>query len=119
MTTLTHTSTAVVSEALTAASMGSGDMPVFATPALVALMENAAMLCARCLLQEGETTVGGHIDAKHLAPSRVGTTVSACAVLIAHEGRKLTFSITATEDGKTIGTATHTRFIVNRAKFLS
>lgn len=116
---LTHTSTAVVSEALTAAAMGSGDMSVFATPALVALMENAAMLCVRPLLKEGETTVGGQIDVKHLAPSRIGASVAATATLTAHEGRKLTFDITATEDDKTIGTASHTRFIVNREKFLA
>lgn len=113
-----HTSTVLVTESLTAAAMGSGDMPVYATPALVALMENAAMCCATELLGEGETTVGGHIDVRHLAPSRIGATVSATATLTAHEGRKLTFSITAQEGDKAIGTATHTRFIVNRQKFL-
>lgn len=50
--------------------MGSGDIPVFATPAMIALMENAAMLAARNIAADGETTVGGFISATHLRPSK-------------------------------------------------
>lgn len=61
-TGLTHTSSLTVTEALTAKAMGSGDMPVLATPAMMALMENAAMLAVSPELPEGSTTVGGHIE---------------------------------------------------------
>ena len=66
---LKHTSELTVSEVLTAVKMGSGDMPVLATPAMMALMENAAMLAVADELPEDCTTVGGHIEASHLRPS--------------------------------------------------
>jgi len=103
----------------TALAMGSGDMPVLATPALVALMENAAMMACRPLCQEGETTVGGSINVLHLKPSPVGAVVEATATITLHEGRKVEFSIEARQGEVVVGTATHTRFIVNREKFLS
>ena len=114
-----HTSTTTVESSATAAAMGSGDMPVLATPALVALMENAAMLAASTLLDEGYTTVGASIEVKHLLPSPMGATVHATAVLSEQDGRRLTFEITAVDGDKTIGTATHTRYIVNRERFMS
>lgn len=114
-----HTSTTTVESAATAAAMGSGDMPVLATPALVALMENAAMLAASTLLDEDYTTVGASIEVKHLLPSPMGATVQATAVLSEQDGRRLTFDITAVDGDKTIGTATHTRYIVNRERFMS
>lgn len=116
---ISHTSTTIVTEDLTAQRMGSGDMPVFATPALVALMENAAMLCVASLLEEGYTTVGGSIEVKHLAPSAVGATVSATATLMEQDGRRYIFSIEAKDGDTVVGSATHVRFAVNRAKFLS
>lgn len=115
---MTYTSRAVVTEQQTARQMGSGDLPVLATPALVALMENAAMMCARGILQEGDTTVGGSIEVKHLAPSPVGANITATATMTAQSGKKLTFAITASDDQREIGTATHTRFIVNSEKFM-
>lgn len=115
----THSSTIVVTEELTAQNMGSGDMPVLATPALVALMENAAMLCVAPLLPEGCTTVGGSIDVKHLAPSALGATVTATATLTEQDGRRYAFSIVAREGDKEVGNATHQRFAVDREKFLS
>jgi len=94
-------------------------MEVLATPRMIALMENAAMLAVAPALAPGETTVGGQISVSHLKPSAVGATVTATAVLTHIEGRKLTFSITASEGDKRIGEGTHIRFIVNREKFLS
>ena len=76
---LKHTSELIVSDALTAIQMGSGDMPVLATPAMMALMENAAMLAVADELPEGCTTVGGHIESSHLKPSKIGDKVSATA----------------------------------------
>ena len=116
---LTYTSTVQVNEANTAATLGSGDMEVFATPAMVALMENAAMKAVAPSLPEGSTTVGALMNTTHIKPSGMGETVKATAVLEEVEGRKLTFSVKA-EDGKgVIGEGTHVRYIVDRARFLS
>jgi len=116
---LSHTSHLTVSHVDSALSQGSGDMEVLATPRMIALMENAAMLAVAPALSLDETTVGGQISVSHLKPSAVGATVTATAVLTHIEGRKLTFSITASEGDKRIGEGTHIRFIVNREKFLS
>lgn len=115
---LTHTSSVTVTEGNTARAMGSGDLPVFATPALVALMENAAMLTVAPQLPADSTTVGGYMEASHLAPSPIGSAIEAEAVLTEVKGRKLTFAIEARQGDKLIGKATHIRFIVNREQFL-
>ena len=80
-TGLTYTSTVTVSEENIAATMGSGDLEVFATPAMVALMENAAMNAVVGELPEGATTVGAMMNTTHIKPSAMGDTVSATAVL--------------------------------------
>ena len=116
---LSHSSTLVVSEEVTAARLGSGDMAVLGTPALLALMENAAMLAVAEHLPDGSTTVGGHIDASHLKPSAVGAEVSATATLTKVDGRRLHFTVQAHEGEALIGEGTHVRFIVDREKFLS
>ena len=115
---LQHTSTIQVTENNTALTMGSGDMPVFATPSLVALMENAAMKAVAPHLPDGSTTVGGFIETSHLAPSAIGATIETTATLTEVKGRKLSFAIEATEGDKLVGKATHIRFIVEREKFL-
>lgn len=119
MTPDTLTLTYPVTQNLTAEAMGSGDMPVLATPAMVAMMENAAMRLAANGLPEGDTTVGGQIDAAHLRPSAVGATIEVTATLTARDGRKLTFSIEARDGENVIGQATHVRFVVTRERFLS
>lgn len=116
---LKHQSVMRVAEGNTAEFIGSGDMAVLATPAMVALMENAAMLAVALKLEEGETTVGSMISTSHLKPSKVGATVSAIAELVEVDGRKLSFKISAYEGDKLIGEGEHVRFIVNREKFLS
>ena len=103
----------------TAEFIGSGDMAVLATPAMVALMENAAMLAVALHLEEGETTVGSMISTSHLKPSKIGASISAVAELTAIEGRKLSFKISAYDGDTLIGEGEHVRFIVNREKFLS
>lgn len=118
-TGLKHTSTITVDGTNTAIALGSGDMPVLATPAMMALMENAAMLAVAAELPEGSTTVGGHIESSHLKPSPIGAEVSATATLQKVDGRKLYFSVTAQQGDTTIGEGTHLRFIVDRERFLS
>ena len=114
-----YTTTTKVTEAMTAKAMGSGDMEVLATPAMVALMENAAMLAAAEDLDEGNTTVGIAISTSHVKASKVGANITITANLVNIEGRKLTFEIEARDEVGEIGKATHERFIVNREKFLS
>ena len=115
----TYTSKTKVTSANTAIALGSGDMEVFATPALVALMENAAMNAVKDQLPEGSTTVGAFIETTHVKPSPLGEEVSATAVLEKEEGRKLTFRITASDTKGTVGEATHIRYIVDRERFMS
>lgn len=107
-----------VSEADTAARWGSGLVPVYSTPALVGLMESAAVQALAGQLAEGQTTVGGRIDVHHLAPTPVGMKVWARASLVEVQGRQLTFHIEARDEVETIGQAIHERFIVDEARFM-
>lgn len=116
---LTYTSKTKVTSGNTALALGSGDMEVFATPALVALMENAAMNAVKDRLPEGSTTVGAFIETTHVKPSALGEEVSATAVLENVEGRKLTFKVTASDTKGVVGEATHIRYIVDRERFMS
>lgn len=116
---LSHTSTVVVDDKNCAAAMGSGDMSVFATPAMVALMENAALNAVAGELPDGSTTVGAEINTTHIKPSVMGATVSATATLTAIEERKLTFAVEACDNNGKIGCGTHTRYIVDRERFLA
>lgn len=116
---LKHESTTVVSAANTAVTLGSGDMDVFATPAMVALMENAAMLAVKDHLPEGSATVGTQINTSHLKASPLGATITASAELTAVDGRRLTFAVKAWDEKGIIGEGSHTRFVVDRERFLS
>ncbi|MBR2400882.1 MAG: thioesterase family protein [Tidjanibacter sp.] len=114
-----YVATTVVDSTNVASAVGSGGLDVFATPSMVALMEKAAMLAVAPFLAEGETTVGGHISTSHVAPSPMGATIEAEAVVTAVEGKKIEFEVEARCDGKTIGRGTHLRFVVDAAKFLA
>lgn len=103
----------------TALKLGSGDMEVFATPAMVALIENAAMRAVKNELEEGTTTVGTEMQTSHIKASKLGAEITASAELIEVEGRKLTFSVKAWDEVGVIGEGRHTRFIVNRERFLA
>lgn len=116
---LSFTATTTVNQNNTAKALGSGDMDVFATPAMVALMENAAMTAVAPHLEAGQTTVGTQITTSHIKASALGATITATATLTAVDGRSLTFAITAREGDKVIGEGTHTRFIVDRGRFLA
>lgn len=113
-----YISETVVTDENTAIAAGSGSLPVFATPFMVALMENAAANCAEKFLEEGSTTVGTLLNVNHTAATPVGMKVTACAELTEAEGRKLTFKVTAWDEKGEIGSGTHERFIVYSEKFL-
>lgn len=116
---LTHTSVLTVADATSAITIGSGDLPVLATPAMMALMENAAMLAVKEHLPEGSTTVGGHIESSHLKPTPLGRQITATATLTRVDGRKLYFSVSAHQGDVLLGEGTHLRIIVDRDRFLT
>lgn len=116
---LTYTSQLTVTEGVTAVAMGSGDMPVLATPSMMALMENAAMLAVADHLPEGYTTVGGHIASSHLKPSKLGDTITATATVTRVDGKKIEFKVEAHCGDMLLGEGSHLRFIVDREKFMS
>lgn len=116
---LSARSAATVAAGNTAVAMGSGDLAVFATPAMVALMENAAMTAVASALPEGSTTVGAEMNVTHIKPSGPGAEITATAVLTEIEGRKLTFNVGARDAGGMIGEGIHIRYIVDREKFMA
>ncbi|MCM1302112.1 MAG: thioesterase family protein [Alistipes senegalensis] len=116
---LSANSTTVVDAGNTASAMGSGDLPVFATPAMVALMENAAMKAVAEHLADGQTTVGAAMHVTHSKPSGLGAEITAAAVLAEADGRKLVFRVEARDADGIIGEGEHVRYVVDRARFLS
>lgn len=108
-----------VCDGLTALSLGSGTLPVLATPAMIAMMENAAMCCAGQSLEAGQTTVGTHIDVSHVRPTPVGAQVVVRAVLKHVDGRRLEFGVEAFCGQELIGSGTHARCVVDGEKFMS
>lgn len=116
---LTYTSRLTVSDNDTAIALGSGNLPVLATPRMMALMENAAMLCVAEYLPEGCSTVGGQIESSHLRPSKVGAEVSATATLTKVDGKKLYFDVKATMGDVVLGEGKHLRFIIDKEKFMA
>lgn len=121
MPELTHgligETTQVVTTEYTAASMGSGLVRAYATPALVALMENAAVEATRGKLPAGQTTVGTEINIRHLAATPIGMQVRARAELTRVDGRRLYFNVEAWDDVEKIGEGTHARFVVDEERF--
>ena len=116
---LTGEAETTVIEVNTAARLGSGLVPVFGTPALVGLMESAAVRSVTGHLPPGHTSVGGRIDVRHLAPTPVGMRVRARAELLEVEGHRLLFHIEAWDEVEQIGQATHERFIIDEQKFVA
>lgn len=102
----------------TAREVGSGDLLVYATPCMVALMEGAACEALAPALKETETTVGTMLNIEHIAATPVGLEVRAEAEVTAVEGRVITFSVTAFDESGEIGRGTHKRVLVNSQKFL-
>jgi predicted thioesterase len=107
-----------VTETDTASHWGSGGLPVFSTPALVGLMESAAVVALYGSLPADQSSVGVRIDVRHLAATPVGMTVRARAELVEVEGRRLGFKIQAWDEVELIGEANHDRFVVEESRFV-
>ena len=112
----------IVDAARTAVALRSGDLPVFATPMLVALMEEAACAAIAAALPDTMTSVGTRIDVRHRAPSPIGATITAHAEVVDVSGARITFEVSAVhrlgDDVRDVGTGTHVRAVVDRAGFL-
>lgn len=109
--------TALVSDNMLAVSVGSGEVSVYATPMMVALIEKAASSVLSQFLDEGETSVGTNISVNHIAATPIGMSVYAIAEIKAADGRKVTFDVKAYDECGLIGKGTHERFIVIKDKF--
>ncbi len=106
-----------VNENNTALKMKSGGLMVYATPAMIALAEQAAYKSVEPYLEEGQGTVGTLMNVKHMAATPVGMEITAKSELTSIEGRKLTFKIEVFDEREKIGEGVHERFIVNNEKF--
>lgn len=91
--------------------------PVLATPVMIMVMENAALNAIRAYLDPGESAVGTAVDIRHLAATPVGRRVTGEAVVTGTDGRKLEFEVRATEGGKEIGKGSHSRIVIDIARF--
>ena len=110
-----------VTEELTAAVVGSGALPVFGTPFMAAMMENAALTCLQSFLEEGKGSVGTHLDISHDAPTPVGMKVWAEAEItaVSENGKMVDFKVSAWDEKGPIGAGTHTRAIISNDRFIS
>ena len=111
------TRTVTVNESNTAKVMGSGTLDVFATPALIALMEETCWRSVAGELEEGCGTVGTLLEIKHTAPTPVGMDVTCESVLTEVDGRRLVFEVTAHDATGVVGEGRHERFIIQNEKF--
>ena len=107
----------VVTENDTAAKAASGSVEVLATPVMIAWMEEASLRLAQQELEEGLTTVGTEVNIKHLKGTLVGKTVKVLSTLKEIDRKRLVFDVEVIEDGVAVGTGSHTRFIIDTAKF--
>jgi fluoroacetyl-CoA thioesterase len=101
----------------TAPSIGSGKVPVLATPVMINVIEAAALATVEHLLPPGHQSLGIHLDVRHFAATPIGMHVEATAELTAVEGRTLSFKVEARDDKEPIGGGTHERVVVNVARF--
>ena len=102
-----------------ATKYGSGMVEVFATPAMIAMMEKTALECVNNLLPEGHTTVGTEIKVQHSKATPIGKKVECEATIIEVDRKKIVFKVDAADEQGSIGNGTHTRFIINEADFMA
>lgn len=118
-TGITGKQTITVTEDKTAAAMGSGTLLVFATPAMIALMENTAYKSVADALEEGQGTVGTRMDVRHVAATPAGMDVTCETKLIEVDRKRLVFEVKAYDAAGVIGEGTHERFIIENEKFMA
>jgi len=116
---LSATASSVVSSDNTAKAVGSGDMDVYVTPMMIALMERAACNCLAEVLKPGESSVGTQVSVSHTAASPIGRTVTATATIEWVFDRRIEFRVSASDGKNEVGSGTHTRMIVDRERFLA
>lgn len=109
----------VVNETNTAEALGSGSLAVFATPAMIALMEKTARLSVAPFLEDGQSTVGTLVNVKHLSASPVGMKITCRTELKEIDRRRLVFHVECSDEAGIIGEGEHERFIIDEAKFMS
>ena len=107
-----------VTKELCADAWGSGGLPVYATPAMIALMENTAWASVEPCMEEGRSTVGTKLDVSHLSASPVGAHITCESELIEVDGRRLVFKVSASDDAGPIGGGMYERFVINTEKFM-
>ena len=117
---MTYTVEKTVTSEMTAKAVGSGGLEVFGRPFMMGMMECAAMWCVQNELPEGKGTVGVEIASSHLAPTPVGMKVTATAEVtgISANGKMISFKVTASDEEGLIGEGTHTRAVIDNARFL-
>ena len=110
-----------VTRELTAEAVGSGALPVFGTPFMAAMMENAALTALQSFLEEGQGSVGTHLDISHDAPTPIGMKVFAEAEItaVSENGKLVDFRVSAWDETGPIGAGTHIRAIIRNEKFLA
>ena len=111
-----HTLTYTVTDNDTAGILGSGGLPVYATPAMICLMEKTAYTLAA---EHGNQTVGTKVDIAHLRACKTGTELTSTAELMEAEGRKLVFKVSVSDEKGMIGEGMHERFIIDPERFMS
>ncbi|WP_029670887.1 thioesterase family protein [Hyphomicrobium sp. 802] len=116
---LSGTASMLVTDERLATHVGSGNVPVFASPMLIAAIEAAAVDCLDGFLPQGHESLGVHLDVTHTSPTPIGYTVTATATVKSVDGRKITFDVSATDGIDRIGSGTHTRIIVDTARFMA
>ena len=116
---LHHSETLVVEHKDTAAVYGSGALEVFATPAMIALMEKTCLESVADKIGEGNTTVGIAVNIKHLKASPVGSTIRCEAEIVEVDRRRLVFKVKCFENETLVGEGIHERFVVDSQKFMS
>jgi fluoroacetyl-CoA thioesterase len=114
---LTGQASTVVTEDKTAHALGSGNVEAYSTPAMIALLEAAALDALQSRLGEGQTSVGTSLTIQHLSATPIGMTVTATAILKEIDGRRLVFEVSASDEVELIGQGTHERFIIDRERF--
>lgn len=114
-----HTVTEMVTKDNTADKVGSGLLPVYATPSMIALMEKCASECVAPYLEEGKASVGTMLNVKHVAASPIGIEITCTATLTEVDGRRLVFALEASDEKGLIGEGTHERFVIDTERFMA